>query len=439
MKKGAVGTDSADGDSYVLGPKLGQGAVATVISARNLRTGEPVAIKIIESGFQGSSDLSNHDRALQEVRCLESLSHPNVVKFFAFHRTRDSMYIVQELINGISLLDYLKHKGNRINVEAALHIFCQAVQAVGYCHSKGVFHRDLKLENMILDIYGNMQIIDFDLAHKAEAGKLLEKLKMFCGTPHIACPEIWRAKPYIGSKADIWSLGVILYVLLTGTYPYDGEDLDELRDDILEGNLYIPKEVPEPLKELLKSMLENNPEDRISSSELVNHPVIKAAETRRAARSQRSPRYRRDHHAHHEWKAPVVSTTSTTALRQLIEDSSIEQVAASLRSRSRSRSPCSKRQKVEKVDDVLREGLSSSSLSPPSSKPPSPDRKSIIQALDELLDDQKLLEVDTLSGKENVAKAKCAVETHATLKKKRIYDDSKESQLRRSRKRERED
>eukprot|EP00954_Amorphochlora_amoebiformis_P008425 654341-Amorphochlora_amoeboformis.AAC.3 len=281
---------------FVLGPELGQGAVARVISARDLNTGEAVAIKVIEKGFQDSCALSNEDRAMQEIRCLESISHPNI----------------------------------------------------------GVYHRDLKLENMILDIHGVMQIIDFDLAHKEEHGDEGKLLDMFCGTPHIACPEIWRAEPYSGSKADIWSLGVIFYVLLTGAYPYDGDYLEELRDDILTGELEIPKDVPGPIKSLLNGLayqyhnrfsslcnntlrlLNRSPKERMTIDDLASHPIITAAEGRRAKRgthrnspiprssssksSENLDEKRRSSYVSHGWRAPVIDGKQAAELRRHLLD-----------------------------------------------------------------------------------------------------------------------
>ncbi|GAB5354204.1 hypothetical protein AAMO2058_000099600 [Amorphochlora amoebiformis] len=376
---------SENGEMFVLGPELGQGAVARVISARDLNTGEAVAIKVIEKGFQDSCALSNEDRAMQEIRCLESISHPNIVRYISHHRTADSIFIVQELINGISLLEYLTHKGNRINMEAALHIFCQAVSAVKFMHSVGVYHRDLKLENMILDIHGVMQIIDFDLAHKEEHGDEGKLLDMFCGTPHIACPEIWRAEPYSGSKADIWSLGVIFYVLLTGAYPYDGDYLEELRDDILTGELEIPKDVPGPIKSLLNGLLNRSPKERMTIDDLASHPIITAAEGRRAKRgthrnspiprssssksSENLDEKRRSSYVSHGWRAPVIDGKQAAELRRHLLDTTKSSNSDST---------------GETKDGML---TPVSYLSQGSSLPASPDRKSIIQALDDLLDD----------------------------------------------------
>jgi len=323
---------------YVLGPQLGVGGISRVVSARNVNNGQSVAVKIVERGFQGNAEMSNEFRAMQEIKCLTSLSHPNIVGFLSYHRTEDCIYIIQELVNGISLLDYLKHKGNRINTGAALHIFFQAAMAVEYLHNNGVYHRDLKLENMIVDINGSVQIIDFDLAHKVSDIRNLQKLDVFCGTPHIACPEIWRAEPYDGSKADIWSLGVILYVLLTGAYPFDGDDLSELRDAILNEALEIPLDLPGPMKDLLSRMLDKNPYKRICTKELCQHPLVAEARKQSCVVNEKLKNGRRpgstsppeeqhsssnstdtvnNHGARgvrHKWKAPVVDDAKAVEL-----------------------------------------------------------------------------------------------------------------------------
>jgi len=427
-----------DDGMYLLGPQLGVGGISRVVSARHLSTGDAVAVKIVERGFQGGTDMSNESRAMQEIKCLSCLSHPNVVAYKSHYVTEDSIYIVQELVNGISLLDYLKHKGNRIKTGAALHIFYQAVRAIEYCHANLVFHRDIKLENMIVDINGNVQLIDFDLAHRSHNKEGATKLDVFCGTPHIACPEIWRADPYDAEKADVWSLGVILYVLLTGAYPYDGDDLEELRDEILHADLIIPLDLPGPMKDLLSKMLNRDPSMRIATSDLVQHPVVEAAgvtnacvlsklqegKRRRASPSSSSSKQatarsaaargsgmepssssnaaaaaspsgendskkhgaQEDDVAAHRWEAPVVDDNKIASIKKKLGKEEL----LSLDSIQRKRRPPSKRRRYG--------GSTSQPASPmwevrgpspvdTSPYPPSPNRKSILTALDNLLDE----------------------------------------------------
>eukprot|EP00466_Bigelowiella_natans_P002284 jgi/Bigna1/91253/estExt_fgenesh1_pg.C_940035 len=450
-----------DDGMYLLGPQLGEGGISRVVSARHLSTGDAVAVKIVERGFQGGTDMSNESRAMQEIKCLSCLSHPNVVAYKSHYVTEDSIYIVQELVNGISLLDYLKHKGNRIKTGAALHIFYQAVRAIEYCHANFVYHRDIKLENMIVDINGNVQLIDFDLAHRSHNKEGATKLDLFCGTPHIACPEIWRADPYDAEKADIWSLGVILYVLLTGAYPYDGDDLEDLRDEILHADLIIPLDLPGPMKDLLSKMLNKDPSKRVATSDLVQHPVVEAAgvtnacvrsklqgnqyrassslssssSSKRAAASSSIPKgvatkpfsskpesssssssssassssssssssYKHDHAreddvAAHRWEAPVVDDTKIASIKKKLGKEELLSLHGIQHSRERS----SKRQRcggltsqpgspmweVRGASPLDTEGSPCNNVSATTKNtPPSPNRKSILTALDNLLDE----------------------------------------------------
>eukprot|EP00467_Chlorarachnion_reptans_P022807 CAMPEP_0114501246 /NCGR_PEP_ID=MMETSP0109-20121206/8395_1 /TAXON_ID=29199 /ORGANISM="Chlorarachnion reptans, Strain CCCM449" /LENGTH=577 /DNA_ID=CAMNT_0001678961 /DNA_START=145 /DNA_END=1878 /DNA_ORIENTATION=+ len=386
---------------YLLGPELGEGGISRVVSARHLGNGEAVAIKMIERGFQANSDMSNEFRAMQEIKCLSCLTHRNVVGYKSSHSTDDSIYIIQELVNGISLLDYLKHKGNRLKTGAALHIFYQAVKAVEYCHSCGVFHRDIKLENMIVDINGVVQLIDFDLAHRAHVDEGSRKLDVFCGTPHIACPEIWNAEPYDGEKADIWSLGVILYVLLNGAYPFDGETLEELREEILYGALTIPLDLPTPMKELITRMLLRDPAKRISTKELVKHPVVAAAGVTNACiRSKLSGTRANSGGAPtnsaggkevaHPWQAPVVDNKRAANVAKGLSKELLKLPDAAFRE------PNTNSQPSTPMWETHRGGwspMSSSSggatmmMGSPCPCPSSPSRKEIFQALDDLLDE----------------------------------------------------
>mmetsp|Transcript_6599 Transcript_6599/g.12412 ORF Transcript_6599/g.12412 Transcript_6599/m.12412 type:complete len:519 (-) Transcript_6599:580-2136(-) len=389
--------------AYVIGPQLGVGGISRVMSARNLTTGKAVAIKIIEKGYQADTTLSNEFRANREISCLASLEHPNVVGFLSAHRSDDSIFIVQELVNGISLLDYLKHKGNRIKVSAALHIFYQAVQAICYCHSQGVYHRDLKLENMIVSINGTVQIIDFDLAEKCDPNAETEKLKQFCGTPHIACPEIWRAEPYYGEKADVWSLGVIFYVLLTGAYPFDGDCLEELRDEILSGDLFIPRDLPGPMKNLLQAMLHPKMDQRIGSRGLANHTVVTSAAAGCQQRLQAGARALKND-VKHPWMAPTVDGDKTEKLAKQLEGD-IRFNNSSPRVKRRRPSITPRTTPIwEMVDSTVTPSSSEKPVAPPSPQSNacvSPDRKSIFRALDWLLDSDGLSMEDQKTLLEN--------------------------------------
>mmetsp|Transcript_4316 Transcript_4316/g.6145 ORF Transcript_4316/g.6145 Transcript_4316/m.6145 type:complete len:415 (+) Transcript_4316:198-1442(+) len=265
---------------------------------------------------------------------------------------------------------------------------------------------------MIVDINGNVQLIDFDLAHRSHNEEGGKKLEVFCGTPHIACPEIWRAEPYHGEKADVWSLGVILYVLLVGAYPYDGEDLEELREDILESPLEIPRDLPSPMKDLLLKMLDKDPNTRISTAELSEHPVVigagvTSACVRHKLSGKRSISENENRHSSsgpvdekteskhakdvaHEWEAPVVEKKRVMALSRELSNDDLLAIPDQL-PQNRSKRPrlAMNSQPNTPMWEVRGPSpRSTHSPSAPSPKPPvSPSRKTIFEALDYLLDE----------------------------------------------------
>ena len=136
------------------------------------------------------------------------------------------IYIVTEYAAKGDIFDYLVSHG-RLAEPQARHFFVQILSAVKYCHSQGVVHRDLKAENLLLDSEGSIKLADFGFSNYFEEESLLST---FCGSPPYAAPELFEGKQYVGSKVDIWSLGVVLYVLVSGTLPFDGSTLSELRD-----------------------------------------------------------------------------------------------------------------------------------------------------------------------------------------------------------------
>lgn len=165
-----------------------------------------------------------------------------------------------ELINGISLLSYLKSKTDRrAGQKNTIKIFKQLVQAVEYCHNKNICHRDIKLENIIIDNDLNLKLLDFGFAAVISKTKLLN---FFCGTPSYMPPEIVQKKEYIGFNADIWCLGILLYTLLCGSFPFRGNTEKELYTRIIKRNFYIPDYVNDIEKNLLNSLLQINPENR---------------------------------------------------------------------------------------------------------------------------------------------------------------------------------
>ncbi|EXC01171.1 CBL-interacting serine/threonine-protein kinase 8 [Morus notabilis] len=221
---------------YEIGRTIGEGTFAKVKFAQNTETGESVAMKVL-------------DRST-------IIKHKMVDQVLA---SRTKIYIILEFITGGELFDKIVHHG-RLSEAGARRYFQQLIDGVDYCHSKGVYHRDLKPENLLLDSQGNLKISDFGLSALPEQGVSL--LRTTCGTPNYVAPEVLSHKGYNGAVADVWSCGVILYVLMAGYLPFDDLDLTTLY------NFSCPSWFPVGAKSLIHRILDPNPETRITIQQI---------------------------------------------------------------------------------------------------------------------------------------------------------------------------
>ncbi|KAK9496525.1 hypothetical protein O3M35_013186 [Rhynocoris fuscipes] len=191
---------------------------------------------------------------------MKMLDHPNIVKLFQVIETEKTLYLVMEYASGGEVFDYLVLHG-RMKEKEARAKFRQIVSAVQYCHQKKIIHRDLKAENLLLDSEMNIKIADFGFSNEFTPGN---KLDTFCGSPPYAAPELFQGKKYDGPEVDVWSLGVILYTLVSGSLPFDGSTLRELRERVLRGKYRIPFYMSTDCENLLKKFLVLNPAKRAS-------------------------------------------------------------------------------------------------------------------------------------------------------------------------------
>lgn len=233
-------------DDYELLDTIGEGSHAKVKLGRHLPTGTEVAIKIIRR--RGVHRTQRH--GLQEARCMLGLRHPNIVQLFQVIDTEDSLFLVMEHASRGDLWDYLELHG-RMAEGAARRTFRQLVSAVHYCHDKGVIHRDVKPQNVLLDINMNARLADFSMSTPFDGSKL----STFCGSPLYAAPELFQGRDYDGPPVDIWSLGVVLYEMVTGTTPFKGQDLMQLVQQIQRGLYSVPPFLTIELQHLLCSTL----------------------------------------------------------------------------------------------------------------------------------------------------------------------------------------
>uniref|UniRef100_A0AAQ5ZBG5 non-specific serine/threonine protein kinase n=1 Tax=Amphiprion ocellaris TaxID=80972 RepID=A0AAQ5ZBG5_AMPOC len=220
-------------------------------------------LKTIGKGNFAKVKLARHVLTGREVRQI--LNHPNIVKLFEVIETEKTLYLVMEYASGGEVFDYLVAHG-RMKEKEARAKFRQIVSAVQYCHQRRIVHRDLKAENLLLDADMNIKIADFGFSNEFTVGS---KLDTFCGSPPYAAPELFQGKKYDGPEVDVWSLGVILYTLVSGSLPFDGQNLKELRERVLRGKYRIPFYMSTDCENLLKKLLVLNPVKRGSLEQIM--------------------------------------------------------------------------------------------------------------------------------------------------------------------------
>ncbi|XP_026990136.1 serine/threonine-protein kinase MARK2 isoform X9 [Tachysurus fulvidraco] len=257
-----TGDDHPHVGNYRLLKTIGKGNFAKVKLAKHILTEKEVAVKIIDKTQLNSSSLQ---KLFREVRIMKLLNHPNIVKLFEVIETEKTLYLVMEYASGGEVFDYLVAHG-RMKEKEARAKFRQIVSAVQYCHQKCIVHRDLKAENLLLDADMNIKIADFGFSNEFTVGN---KLDTFCGSPPYAAPELFQGKKYDGPEVDVWSLGVILYTLVSGSLPFDGQNLKELRERVLRGKYRIPFYMSTDCENLLKKFLILNPTKRGSLEQIM--------------------------------------------------------------------------------------------------------------------------------------------------------------------------
>ncbi|KAL3505549.1 hypothetical protein ACH5RR_030931 [Cinchona calisaya] len=250
---------------YELGRTLGEGNFGKVKYARNLESGQPFAIKILEK--HRILDLNISDQIKREIGTLKLLKHPNVVRLHEVLASKSKIYMVLEYVDGGELFDRIASKG-KLSEAQGRKLFQQLIDGVSYCHNKGVYHRDLKLENVLVDAKGNVKITDFGLSALPQHFRDDGLLHTTCGSPNYVAPEILSNRGYDGATSDTWSCGVILYVILTGYLPFDDRNLAVLYQKIFKGEAQIPKWLSPGAQHLINRILDPNPRTRISMADI---------------------------------------------------------------------------------------------------------------------------------------------------------------------------
>ncbi|XP_077396608.1 serine/threonine-protein kinase SIK2 isoform X2 [Festucalex cinctus] len=249
---------------YDIERTLGKGNFAVVKLARHRIAKTEVAIKIID---KTQLDAVNLEKIYREVQIMKMLDHPHIIKLYQVMETKNMLYLVTEYAKNGEIFDYLAKHGRLSEMEARRK-FWQILSAVEYCHNRKIVHRDLKAENLLLDGHMNIKIADFGFGNFFQPG---EPLSTWCGSPPYAAPEIFEGQQYEGPQLDIWSMGVVLYVLVCGALPFDGPTLPVLRQRVLEGRFRIPYFMTEDCEHLIRRMLVLDPSKRLSVAQIKEH------------------------------------------------------------------------------------------------------------------------------------------------------------------------
>eukprot|EP00262_Sarcandra_glabra_P013261 TRINITY_DN3637_c0_g1_i10.p1 TRINITY_DN3637_c0_g1~~TRINITY_DN3637_c0_g1_i10.p1 ORF type:complete len:309 (-),score=45.62 TRINITY_DN3637_c0_g1_i10:312-1238(-) len=241
---------------YEVGRTLGEGTFAKVKFARNSETAEPVALKILDK-----EKVLKHkmvEQIKREIATMKLIKHPNVVRLHEVMGSKTKIFIVLEFVTGGELFDKIVNHGRMMEGDARKY-FQQLINAVDYCHSRGVYHRDLKPENLLLDASGNLKVSDFGLSALSQQVRDDGLFHTTCGTPNYVAPEVLNDRGYDGATADLWSCGVILFVLLAGYLPFDDSNLMILYNKISVAEFTCPSWLSFGARRLITRILDPNP------------------------------------------------------------------------------------------------------------------------------------------------------------------------------------
>lgn len=254
---------------YEIQEIIGSGGMAVVFKARCNRLNRLVAVKILKDEFANDNEFKEHFKA--ESQAVAMLSHPNIVAVYDFSKESDTQYIVMELLEGITLKQYMQKKQDALSWKEALHFSTQVAMALSHAHSKGIVHRDIKPQNIMVVKDGSIKVADFGIAHLqnetcADSGETI-------GSVHYISPEQIHGDP-VDARSDIYSLGIVMYEMLTGRLPYVGDTVEAVAMQHLNSILTLPGEInpdiPQRLEEItLKAMCASIDERYQSADELL--------------------------------------------------------------------------------------------------------------------------------------------------------------------------
>ena len=253
---------------YKFGRIIGRGAFGKVNLGLHILTGRIVAIKSFNKSRLESE--SAKEKIYHEVNLMKNLRHNSIVKILETVETEKYILIIMENVSGGDLLSFVK-KRTKLNEKTAKIIFKQLILAIKYIHSRNIIHRDIKLDNILIDLNNNIKLCDFGVGKQIHKGELLNDQ---CGTPAYIAPEIVRNDSYEGPPVDLWSSGVVLYAMLSGTFPFKASNIKELNRIIQKGECPMINKVSIEGMSLIKGLLECDPKKRLTVDKVLNHPWL---------------------------------------------------------------------------------------------------------------------------------------------------------------------
>ncbi|KAJ8528085.1 hypothetical protein K7X08_015536 [Anisodus acutangulus] len=256
---------------YELGRILGQGSFAKVYHARNVVTDENIAMKVV--GKEKVIKVGMMEQIKREISVMKMVKHPNIVELHEVMASKTKIYFAMEFVKGGELFE--KVAKGKLREHLARGYFQQLISAIDFCHSRGVYHRDLKPENLLLDEEGNLKVTDFGLSAFSDHLRQDGLLHTTCGTPAYVAPEVIGKNGYNGATSDIWSCGVILYVLLAGFLPFLDDNIMAMYKKIHKGDFRCPPWFSSDAKKLITKMLDPNPSTRITASKIMESSWFK--------------------------------------------------------------------------------------------------------------------------------------------------------------------
>ena len=260
--------------NYTLGAEVGSGAFGKVVLGKHYLTGETVAIKILDKMILSQTP-EDYELVRQEISILKIVKHKYIVQLYEILQTPQHIFIVMEYCEGKDLMDYILTK-TRLSELESLKFFQQLINALFYLHSQNISHRDVKIDNMLLDRNKNLKLVDFGLSTKYTDDTLLDQP---CGTVVYAAPEVLDGNEYHGMLADVWSSGIVLFGMTSGFLPFCDQDDEVNKKHVLEGKIDIPEFFSPMLKDLLKHMLDINPITRYTLQDIREHPWFNLNDT----------------------------------------------------------------------------------------------------------------------------------------------------------------